>query len=131
MLAVSCVPEASQIPVVMGSAEFSGVILVVEDPFIRKYVCRILGRVHDEAIEAEPRNVASILESSDLKVRLIVTNEPQLFVGRLEEIPLVYTSAFPDLALAARFRWCQILRKPFLPQDLLRAVNALAPAKSM
>lgn len=105
----------------------SGVILVVEDPFIRKYVRRILETRHAAVVEAEPRHGVDIVSSGRQKIRLVITNNPALFAACAPGIPLLYTAMLPDADLVAPFHSARVLRKPFGPEDLLRAVEALSP----
>jgi len=128
MIGIRCVADGAPSSVIMNSATTRGAALVVEDPFIRKYVRRILDRVPYDSVEADPQNAAAVLAVADPRIRLVITNQPEVFAAFASEIALVYVSAFPDLSLAARFRFCEVLRKPFLPEDLVRAVEALTPA---
>jgi hypothetical protein len=61
-------------------------------------------------------------------VGLVITNAPGLFLAFAEWLPLLYLAACPDFDLAARFRTCRVLQKPFHPTDLLEAVRRLSAA---
>jgi len=59
---------------------------------------------------------------------ILITNTPAPFLELAGTIPLLYISGYPDRQLAARFRRCRVLPKPFHPPDLLEAVGELAGA---
>jgi len=72
------------------------------------------------------RQAAAVLGSGDSGVGLLISNAPEEFLEFAERIPLVYLSSTPDSSIAARFRACRTVRKPFRPQTLLRAIGELA-----
>jgi len=106
---------------VMGSDENSGTVLVVEDPFVRSLLERRGYRVW----EADIATGLSILSSGEHDIRILITNNPSAFAEVARTIPLVYMAAFPVEALAAPFQHWRALRKPFKPDQLLRAIQEL------
>ena len=57
---------------------------------------------------------------------ILVTNAPGYFVEFADTLRLLYLSSSPDPELEVLFPRCRVVRKPFLPADLVRAVNDLA-----
>ncbi|HEY1183483.1 MAG TPA: hypothetical protein VGE89_04805 [Bryobacteraceae bacterium] len=106
-----------------------GCALIVEDPMIQRFVGGILKREGYLVIEAELEEALRTLRDSPDSVSLLITNLPGHFFEFAETLPLIYVAAFPDSALADRFRRCRALRKPFRPSDLvLCAAELAAPA---
>lgn len=102
--------------------------LIVEDPLIRKFVGGILKSKGFAVVEAELDEALRTLRDTPDAVSLLVTNAPAHFLEFAETLPVLYDAAFPDPALAARFRRCLTLRKPFHPCDLAaRAVELAQP----
>ena len=104
-----------------------GCALIVEDPMIRKFVGGILKREGYVVIEAELEAALRTLRGAPDAVSLLITNVPGNFLEFAETHPLIYVAAFPDPALADRFRRCRALRKPFHPGDLALCAAELAP----
>ena len=71
----------------------------------------------DEALE--------LLRLGVVEVSLIITNHPAEFIDFANEVPVLYMAAAPDQAVAARFRACRTLQKPFSTRSLIDAVDAL------
>jgi CheY-like chemotaxis protein len=104
----------------------SGRIILVEDPFIRRYLRCLLARRGYQVLEAEPEHGVELVRTGDTKVDLVITNTPGLFAAFAERVPVLYLAASPEMDLAARFRACRAIRKPFHPEQLLEAVEELA-----
>jgi DNA-binding response OmpR family regulator len=104
-----------------------GCALIVEDPMIRRLVGGILKREGYAVIEAELEEALRTLRDAPGTVSLLVTNVPGDFFEFAETLPVIYVAAFPDPALAGRFRHCRALRKPFRPGDLALCAAELAP----
>jgi len=104
--------------------------LIVEDPLIRKFVGDILKRKGFAVVEAELDEALRRLRDAPEAVSLLVTNVPAHFLEFAETLPVLYDAAFPDPALAARFRRCRTLRKPFHPGDLAECATELARPKA-
>ncbi len=102
-----------------------GIVAVIEDPFIRRLLRDILTRHGYEVVEYAPHRVVDLLRSGAEQVSLIITNEPSEFLAFAEALPVLYLAAAPDPELAACFRRCRCLRKPFLAEDLVAAVAEL------
>jgi hypothetical protein len=100
-------------------------ILIVEAPIVRKFLRTVLEREGYEPIEAEPLEAQELMRSSSPPVGLVVTNAPGVFLPFAERAHLIYIAACPNLDLAARFRTCRVLQKPFHPADLLELVRSL------
>jgi hypothetical protein len=100
--------------------------LIVEDPLIRKLVGGILKREGFAVVEAEVDEALRTLRAVPGAFSLLVTNVPAHFLEFAETLPLIYDAAFPDPALAARFRRCRTLRKPFHPDELAACAAELA-----
>ena len=101
------------------------VILVVEDLFIFQYLDRLLTPHGYVVTRAGARQAADALGSGESGVNLLISNAPEEFLEFAERIPLVYLSSTPDPSVAARFRACRTVRKPFRQQTLLEAIEEL------
>src|SRR5258708_7293178 len=104
--------------------EQEGSIVVVEDPFIRKYVRDLLVR-HDFRVVTSEMPAAAAMLSSGQQVDLIITNSPKDFIRFADRVPLLYIAAAPAQELASRFSCCRTLPKPFHPAELVAAVRDL------
>jgi hypothetical protein len=104
-----------------------GLVLIVEDPLIQRFVGGILKREGRPVVEASVDGALRILGAGDPAVALLITNQPARFLEFAETLPLLYIAAFPDPALAERFHRCRMLRKPFPPMDLMACAAELAP----
>jgi len=105
-----------------------GCALIVDDPIIRRFVGGILKREGYTVAEAELEEALRTLRDAPGAVSLLITNGPAHFLEFAESLPLIYVAAFPDPALASRFRHCRTLRKPFCPGDLVLCAAELAQA---
>ena len=105
-----------------------GYIVVIEDPFIRKLLRAILTRRGYRIVDSTPHQITSLLKDDDNRVELVITNTPGELLEFAPELPLIYLSAAPDPDLAAQFRRCRALHKPFQAQQLLNAVEELTAA---
>ena len=105
------------------SSEWS--ILVVEAPIVQKFVRVVLEREGYQPVDAIPQSALELLKQSPSAVGLVITNAPGIFLPFAEQVPLIYLAACPNLDLAARFRSCRVLQKPFHPAELLEAVRCL------
>jgi hypothetical protein len=76
-------------------------------------------------MRAGARQAAAELGSAESGVSVLISNAPAEFLEFAESVPLVYLSSTPDAALAARFRACRTVRKPFRAQTLLEAIEEL------
>ncbi len=112
----------------MSPDQTSGLVLVVEDPFVGTYLRNILGRQGYRVVGAEPQRGIDLVRSGEIKPDLLITNTPGLFARFADDLPVLYLAACPDLDLASRFRLCRVLQKPFLPDQLLAAVEDLTGA---
>ena len=103
-----------------------GTVVVVEDPLVSKLVRAVLQRHGYEVRLAGPAEAAAALKDSQSQVGVLVTNAPQPFLEFAERIPLVYLTSGPDVLMEAAFLSCRVVLKPFLPEELVRAVGAVA-----
>ncbi|HLK70228.1 MAG TPA: hypothetical protein VKU19_42655 [Bryobacteraceae bacterium] len=100
-------------------------ILVIEDPFIQKYLHNVLSRRGYHVVRTDARRASAMLESSPEEVSLVITNSPRDFLAFAATVPMLYMAGAPDLELAAQFRCCRAMRKPFHPDELLQYVEDL------
>ena len=103
----------------------SGVIVVVEDLFVRNFLRTILERRGYKVLPGEVRHGLTVLRDGSLEVRLLITNVPAAFNEFADRVPLLYLAALPDPSLAAPYRNSRVLSKPFHPEDLLALVQEL------
>ena len=102
-------------------------IILVEDPFIRSYLRFVLSRRGYSVVESDATRACEMANSND--GILVITNAPEPFLPCADKLALVYMAAAPDMELAARFPKCRVLRKPFAPDELVKAVEGLVSAE--
>src|SRR5437764_1141877 len=102
-------------------------IVVVEDAFVRSFLRTALERLGCVVICASTGDAAERLRNGGID--LLVTNTPAVFAEFADSVPLLYTAAFPDPAVAAGFRRWAPLRKPFPASELTAAVDRLLGAR--
>jgi hypothetical protein len=118
---ISCIPPERAIL----STPCQGAIVVVEDPYIRKYLRDVLVRHGYRVVGSEVPAATEMIRSGTDQVELVITNSPGDFLAFADRIPLLYISGAPDFELAALFFCCRVLRKPFHPDHLLATVREL------
>ena len=99
--------------------------MVVEDPFIQKYLRTVLTRQGYRVVGADARTAIGMLGSALDSVDLVITNSPRDFMAFAKTVPLLYIAGAPDLDLASCFARSRVLRKPFHPDQLLELVKDL------
>lgn len=105
-------------------------ILVVEDPYVARFLERLLVKAGYRVLPAEPGSAVGALRDGTVAVDLLLTNVPTLFVEWGGRIPLLYLAAFPDMDHISAFATSRTLHKPFQPRQLLDAVaEVLAAAR--
>lgn len=117
---IACIPPERAI---RGTAQ--GAIVVVEDPYIRKYLRDVLTRHGYRVVGAETHAATEMLHLGTEQVDLVITNSPIDFLAFADTVSLLYLAAAPDPELASRFFCCRVLRKPFHPEHLVAAVRDL------
>jgi len=105
-------------------------ILVAEDPFVSSFLRTILQRHGHKVVVVGAPHASELLRQGTVVADVVVTNQPELFLGFAGRVHLLYTAAAPDATLASQFASCRVLRKPFRNEDLLEAVDALTHALS-
>ena len=100
-------------------------ILVAEDPFIISFLRTVLQRLGHEVTTGDPAQLCKLLSDGVLKVDLVITNSPSLFVGMASQVAMLYIAASPDPAEVEPFPVCRTLRKPFRNDELREAVDEL------
>jgi len=108
----------------MSPASSPGVIVIVEDPFIRRLVRSVLGRSGHQVVESDAQDALNLAVQNPDSVKLLITNKPHVFEPLEHAVPILYLATFPDWELAARFRRLRVLQKPFHAHELLEAVGA-------
>jgi hypothetical protein len=119
---MACRVQESVLPV--GACQ--GTIVIVEDPFIQKYLRSVLARSGLRSIGSDARTAAGMLGLAVERVDLVITNSPRDFLAFAGTLPLLYVAGAPDPELASQFRRCRLLRKPFHPDQLVALVKDLA-----
>jgi hypothetical protein len=108
-----------------------GVIVIVEDPFIRRFVRSVLGRSGHDIVETDEQDAYRLAAQGPGSVKLLITNKPDIFERLEHAVPILYLAAFPDWDLASRFSNLRVLPKPFHAHELLEAVSAVTdPSKA-
>jgi hypothetical protein len=100
-------------------------LIVVEDPLVSNLVRAIFRKRGYPVMLAEPSQVLRLLRSPKPFGGVLVTNSPGLFRDFADAIRLLYLSSSPDPRLEALFPNCRAVRKPFAPEELVRAVEEL------
>jgi len=103
----------------------SGLVVIVEDSFIRAFMRTVLTRAGHRAAEVDPRDVANLI-SSGQHVKALITNTPAAFRSVAASIPLVYTTSCPDPEATDGFEHCRVLQKPFHAGQLLDALEEVS-----
>jgi hypothetical protein len=118
---IACMPPERAILSTSGQ----GAIVIVEDPYIRKYLRDLLTRHGYRVVGSDANAASGMLRSQTGDVDLVITNEPAAFVAFARTVRLLYLSGVPDFDLASRFSFCRTLKKPFHPDHLVAAVREL------
>ena len=105
-------------------------LIVVEDLSISKLVRSVLQKKGRSAVVATPTEATEMLRTPESMASILVTNTPDKFLEFAESVPLLYLTSSPNLQLQYAFRNCRVVRKPFVPDDLVRAIDELAAATS-
>ncbi|HWD00244.1 MAG TPA: hypothetical protein VG456_25975 [Candidatus Sulfopaludibacter sp.] len=101
----------------------TGVIVIVEDPFIRRYLRSILTRAGLRTMEAEECAAVDLVRSGEVRVAVLITNDPRAFREFAADCALIYTSSSPESTMVEGFERCRILQKPFHADELLKALR--------
>lgn len=109
----------------MAPSPQSGLILIVEEPSIRRLVKNVLQRKGHAVLEADARRALRLVEGHETVVKLLITNLPHAFAELEGTVPILYLATSPDWDLAARTRRLRVLQKPFRTQELLEAVGEI------
>jgi CheY-like chemotaxis protein len=109
----------------MSAPSTSGVIVIVEDPFIRRFVRSVLARLGHSVMESDEQDALKLAAEGPGSVKLLITNKPHVFERLDPTLPILYLAATPDWDLASRFTNLRVLRKPFHAHELLEAVVAV------
>jgi len=107
----------------MTSKPNSGVVVIVEDPFICKFLSAVLARAGCRAVEAAPQDGFKLICSGEFPVKALITNTPQIFQAFAGQFPVIYTTSCPDPEATRGFPQCRILQKPFHAGQVLEALN--------
>jgi DNA-binding response OmpR family regulator len=113
---------------VRGAPRSRGTVLVVEDPLVSKLVKSVLLRHAYDVKMAAAGEAAALLLQPDSDIGILLTNSPGGFLDFAARVPLLYLTSSPDAFLQAAFHSCRVVLKPFVPEDLVRAVGDLADA---
>ena len=103
----------------------SGVIVVVEDPFVCHFIRTVLERRGYRVLSGDARHGLAALRDGSQQVQLLITNVPAAFTEFRSRVPLLYLAALPDPGLASPYRNSRVLSKPFHPNELLALVQEL------
>jgi hypothetical protein len=106
--------------------EDSGLVVIVEDPFIRSFLRTLLTRAGHRTVELSPQQGVDLVGSGKVHVKALITNTPELFRSVAGELPLIYTTSNPDPDATQGFAQCHVLRKPFQAGQLLDALNEVS-----
>ncbi len=105
-------------------------MIVVENSLISKLVRSVLRKGGYETIDADPLQAAQLLRLPGAKGEILLTNAPAPFLEFAHTVRLLYLTCHPDPHLESAFRECRVVRKPFVPDDLLAAIHELGGAEN-
>lgn len=98
---------------------------MVEDPLVSKLLRTVLQRRGYSVKLASPQEAISLLADPDANLGVLLTNTPGRFLEFSQHVPLLYLTSSPDALFEAAFRLCRVVRKPFVPEDLIRVLYEL------
>jgi hypothetical protein len=101
-----------------------GVIIVIEDLFIRKFLRCALARVGFRTVEMDAPAARDFVRDG-AHVKALITNKPEVCVDWASEIPLVYTTSCPDPDAMRGFTRGLVLQKPFHAHQLVEALEGV------
>ncbi len=90
-----------------------------------RFVGKVLERAGYPVLEMDPQPALEATTTGDVSIRILITNIPQVFVATAAEVPVLYLAAEPNRERMAGYRRLSVLRKPFLPAQLLNLVREL------
>ena len=100
-------------------------VVVVEDNLVANLVRAVLLKHGYSVVVAGPKEAAERLRKLGDRSEILLTNSPTCFLEFATRVPLVYLTSSPDSELGAAFRTHRIVHKPFLPSNLIEAVEEL------
>jgi hypothetical protein len=103
-------------------------LLIVEEAQISKLVKTLVEKRGYSAILASAAEAAKLLRARESNIGILLTNSPAAFVEFAGKTRLLYLTSAPDPLLVGAFRLCRVVRKPFVPSELVEAVGALMAA---
>jgi len=103
----------------------TGVIVVVEDPLVSRFVGKVLERAGYPVLEMDPQPALEATRTGEVSIRILITNIPHVFAATAAEVPVLYLAAEPNRELMDGYRRLSVLQKPFLPAQLLNLVKEL------
>ncbi len=109
----------------MAPSPHAGVILVVEEPSIRRLLKNVLERGGHEVMEIDAGRAVRLVRGLEPAVKLLITNRPERFAEIDGSVPILYLASSPDWELARRSRGVRVLQKPFHTKELLQAVEEI------
>ena len=101
-------------------------LIVVEDVLISRLVRTVLQKQGYTVIVMDRASAEDLFRSEAAPSEILLTNLPEPFLEFGSSVPRLYLTSAPDPDLEACFRACRVVRKPFVPQELVAAVNELA-----
>jgi len=104
------------------------VVVIVEDPFIRKLLRSVLTRAGHRTVEVGVQQGIELLRGGEVHIKAVITNSPEAFRSYAADFPLIYTTSSPDPEALKGFRRCRVLQKPFDGTQLLQALNEVGDA---
>jgi len=107
----------------MNAESVAGVIVIVEDPFITKFLHSALSRAGESAISLSPKSAMEFMDAAKTPVRALITNTPQMFRPHAGQFPLIYTSSCPVPEAVDGFPVNRTVRKPFHAAQVLDAIH--------
>jgi len=106
-----------------------GLIVIIEDPFIRNFLRTVLKRAGHNTVAVGAQEGLDLVSSGKSRITAVITNTPKLFRAVAGRFPLIYTTSCPDPEEMRGFEnCCCVLQKPFQPGQLLEALNEVSAA---
>jgi hypothetical protein len=110
----------------MISEQDSGLIVIVEDPFLCNFMRSVLTRAGFSSVGLEAGEAVNLIRSGQLHITALITNAPQAFREVIGPIPLIYSTSCPSPDATAGIGHWRVLPKPFQAAKLVQVLHEVS-----